>query len=608
MGLVRQVIESLGIPIFEVVGRRGRRRHRHARHRRAATRATTSSSSPATATATSSSRTRTSRSSTTSAACPTTRSTTRPGIAERTGVTARPLPAVRRAPRRPVRQPAGRARGGGEDGRQAHHHLRRPRRHLRAPRRADPEAAGEPRRARGQRAPEPRGDGPRARRPARAVDRRPRLRRDGHRRRRGPPPVRLPRVQHPVRPAGRGPRHRPRARRRPRRSCSRRRSRRWPPPTPPSRRSPGSRAGDAPLALAAAWAGEEGRSALEGLALVRDGDAGDVRVAARASSSPTPRCRAELGALAGIGGRPLAAHQAKPLVRALTSLDVDVRSLALDTALAAYLLDPAESRYLLEELRRPLRRRSHPRRRRGRRGPARPRRRSATPSCHRRRPAGRWPSTGWSAPLLAALDAQGLRVAQRRDRGPAGRRAGPHGGRRRRASTGTSCRPSATGWSPTCERHRAAIVEAAGHEFNVNSTPQLREVLFDELGLTPQKKTKTGFSTDAASLEKLAGQHPIIEHLLALPRGREAALHLRRGPARRRSARTAASTPRSTRPSPAPAGSRRISRTCTTSRCGRSWAASSARRSSRPRAASCSSPTTTRSSCAASPTSPRTRG
>ena len=48
------------------------------------------------------------------------------------------------------------------------------------------------------------------------------------------------------------------------------------------------------------------------------------------------------------------------------------------------------------------------------------------------------------------------------------------------------------------ERHRGAIVEAAGHDFNVNSTLQLREVLFDELGLAPQKKTKTGFSTDAA--------------------------------------------------------------------------------------------------------------
>ena len=48
----------------------------------------------------------------------------------------------------------------------------------------------------------------------------------------------------------------------------------------------------------------------------------------------------------------------------------------------------------------------------------------------------------------------------------------------------------------------------------VNSTPQLRHVLFDKLGLQPQKKTKTGFSTDAASLEKLRGEHPIIEALL----------------------------------------------------------------------------------------------
>ena len=57
--------------------------------------------------------------------------------------------------------------------------------------------------------------------------------------------------------------------------------------------------------------------------------------------------------------------------------------------------------------------------------------------------------------------------------------------------------------------------EHAGHEFNVNSTPQLRTVLYDELGLTPGKKTKTGFSTDAQTLESLRGDHPIIEALLA---------------------------------------------------------------------------------------------
>ena len=65
-----------------------------------------------------------------------------------------------------------------------------------------------------------------------------------------------------------------------------------------------------------------------------------------------------------------------------------------------------------------------------------------------------------------------------------------------------------------CETERAAIVAAAGEEFNVNSTPQLRTVLFERLGLTPQKKTKTGYSTDQATLEKLQGEHPIIDHLL----------------------------------------------------------------------------------------------
>lgn len=58
------------------------------------------------------------------------------------------------------------------------------------------------------------------------------------------------------------------------------------------------------------------------------------------------------------------------------------------------------------------------------------------------------------------------------------------------------------------------IYELAGHEFNVNSTPQLRTVLFEEIGLTPSRKTKTGYSTDVSTLEMLRGEHPIIEALL----------------------------------------------------------------------------------------------
>ncbi len=71
-----------------------------------------------------------------------------------------------------------------------------------------------------------------------------------------------------------------------------------------------------------------------------------------------------------------------------------------------------------------------------------------------------------------------------------------------------------TALTKECGELEAEIHELAGGPFKVNSTPQLREVLFDKLGLNPSKKTKTGFSTDAASLEKLIDQHPIIAKLL----------------------------------------------------------------------------------------------
>lgn len=58
------------------------------------------------------------------------------------------------------------------------------------------------------------------------------------------------------------------------------------------------------------------------------------------------------------------------------------------------------------------------------------------------------------------------------------------------------------------------IYEDAGGEFNINSTRQLGEVLFEKLGLPAQKKTKTGYSTNVDVLEKLAGMHPIIPAIL----------------------------------------------------------------------------------------------
>ena len=60
----------------------------------------------------------------------------------------------------------------------------------------------------------------------------------------------------------------------------------------------------------------------------------------------------------------------------------------------------------------------------------------------------------------------------------------------------------------------AAIHAAVGHDFQINSTKQLQVVLYDELGLTKGRKTKTGYSTDAATLEALRGEHEVVDLLL----------------------------------------------------------------------------------------------
>jgi len=58
------------------------------------------------------------------------------------------------------------------------------------------------------------------------------------------------------------------------------------------------------------------------------------------------------------------------------------------------------------------------------------------------------------------------------------------------------------------------IYDCAGHQFNINSPQQLSSVLFEELKLPPARKTKSGYSTGAATLDELRGVHPIIEHIL----------------------------------------------------------------------------------------------
>jgi DNA polymerase-1 len=61
----------------------------------------------------------------------------------------------------------------------------------------------------------------------------------------------------------------------------------------------------------------------------------------------------------------------------------------------------------------------------------------------------------------------------------------------------------------------ASIYELAGEQFNLGSPQQMGRILFDQLGLARQRKTKTGYSTDAKTLEALRDSHPIVGKILS---------------------------------------------------------------------------------------------
>ena len=264
-------------------------------------------------------------------------------------------------------------------------------------------------------------------------------------------------------------------------------------------------AGEA-VAIEAAWHGEAGRSALHGLAVATSGESvlwlDAEQLADRAVREAVSRLTSEVA---------VHAHRAKELIRGLALAGVDFVSLGLDTAVAAYLVDPAESQYLLEDLclkyagidvRAP-----------------------DAPPAGQLDLEGTSPEPGEDAsrraaaiyqlvePLGAALDARRLRSLYDEIERPLVRVLA------RMETVGVRVdadylRGLVKALTDEVRELEAEIQELAGHPFTVNSTKQLRTVLFDELGLAPQKKTKTGYSTDAQSLEKLKGQHPIIDKLL----------------------------------------------------------------------------------------------
>jgi DNA polymerase-1 len=255
------------------------------------------------------------------------------------------------------------------------------------------------------------------------------------------------------------------------------------------------------VALEPRWAGGSGRSALVGLAVAVSDRVTYVDAGLLAKGAP----RNALGALVGGEYPALVVHRAKELTH---GLETELRSLHHDTAVMAYLLDPGEGKYALEDL--ALRYLAVELRSPdqvegtldldGDAGIAETGRRAAIvlqlvdtlDEAMRARELGdlyeriELPLV----PVLAKMEAAGVRIdvdflAQ------LGKELGDQ-----------------------CRQAEAEIHALAGEQFNVNSTLQLRRVLFDELGLTPVKRTKTGPSTDADSLQKMADAHPIVETLL----------------------------------------------------------------------------------------------
>lgn len=261
------------------------------------------------------------------------------------------------------------------------------------------------------------------------------------------------------------------------------------------------------VAVAGSWSGEPGRSPLEGIAVVLDPGPCEVLWI------PTDRFD-DLGdtfATAFCQHAGIVAHDAKPLLRSLLDLGFDTPTLVLDTKLAAYLLDPTDVSYDIVGL---VRRHA-----------------SLELAQSAAAEAGQldFGDDTDSAAMIAAREALGVaRIVQ-----PITEVLAAQGldglnadievplvtvlAKMEHRGIGVDVdvlRSLNEHLAADAETERGEIIRLAGEDFNVNSTKQMREILYDKLGLTPGRRTKTGYSTNQATLEKLRGDHEIIDHIL----------------------------------------------------------------------------------------------
>jgi DNA polymerase-1 len=258
------------------------------------------------------------------------------------------------------------------------------------------------------------------------------------------------------------------------------------------------------LALEAVWDGE----ALAGVMVAGEGDS--------AAFVPAGRLEA-LGEALADPAVPKALHDAKPLTRALLEAGGDLTGLSCDTSLAGYLVNPTERAPDLSAL------------------ASQVLGLEIEPEGAEAVPAGaqgafdfgaKGPDLGragrravavgrLAGPLTGLLEERGGLDLYRDVELPLVRVLG------RMEEAGILVDRAYLGELGSHLRDRLATLErqvyqAAGEPFNINSTQQLRELLFDRLRLPVLKKTPKGApSTDASVLQKMVDQHPVVGHLLA---------------------------------------------------------------------------------------------
>ena len=261
--------------------------------------------------------------------------------------------------------------------------------------------------------------------------------------------------------------------------------------------------------VAAAWIGDPGRSELLGLAVVDD------LVQRKVVWIPVKILVSSDVKKVLNSGFKFRGHNVKPLMRSCLNLGIDLDEMVLDTAIAAYLLDPSESRYELKQVVSQYLNIDFAsvdaKTQDGQLNFDQPDASSVASTVAATEAIG----VGLVAPVMVnALESQKLTSLYLDIEHPLVRVLA------RMEFLGVAVDKEQlieinNRLTAECMALTKKLHTVAKQEFNLNSPLQLRKILYEEKKLTPGKKNKTGPSTDAATLEKIKDQWPeFIEPLL----------------------------------------------------------------------------------------------